>query len=158
MRAGRLSKARGEGETFRLWHSYKIDKGFGIIEPVILNVLIVEDEVVIALHIEHVVKAAGHRVVGIATNADEALQQADEQKVDLVISDIRLRESRDGIEVSGEIQLEHGCAVILITAYKDQETLKKALNIELDGYLVKPFNEEELRMLLQKVAGRYRQT
>ncbi len=134
-----------------------MDQGSEIIDPIMLNVLIIEDEVVIALHIEGIVKELGYRVVGMATNAEEALTLADEERIDLVISDVRLRNSRDGIEVSGEIQLEHGCAVILITAYKDHDTLKKALSIELDGYLVKPFNEEELKALLHKVAGRHTQ-
>ncbi len=121
-----------------------------------LNVLIVEDEVIIALHIESIVKESGYIPVGIATDANEALRYADNEKIDLVISDVRLRNSRDGIEVAEEIQLEHGCAVILITAYKDQDTLKRALNLELDGYLVKPFDEEELRALLRRVAWRHK--
>ena len=120
-----------------------------------LNVLIVEDEIIIALHIESIMKEMGHHVIGLATNADEALEYADKHKVDLLLSDIRLEGSIDGIDIAEEIQLEHGCAVILITAYKDQDTLKKALSLELEGYLVKPFSEPELRMLLDSVAQRH---
>ncbi len=120
-----------------------------------LNVLIVEDEVIIALHIQSIVEDMGHRVIGLATNADEALEYADSQRVDLLLSDIRIEGYRDGISVAEEIQTEHGCAVILITAYKDQDTIKRALNLELEGYLVKPFSEPQLRMLLDSVAQRH---
>ncbi|BBG64837.1 histidine kinase response regulator hybrid protein [Hydrogenimonas sp.] len=120
-----------------------------------LNVLIVEDEIIIALHIDSIVKRMGHAVAGLATNEEEAMKYADEKRVDLLISDIRLGDGRDGIEIAEQLQTEHGCAVILITAYKDQETLKKALNLELEGYLVKPFSEPRLRGLIGSVADRY---
>ncbi len=120
-----------------------------------LNVLIVEDEVIIALHIQSIVEEMGHSVIGLATNAEEALEYADSQRVDLLLSDVRIEGCRDGIEVAEEIQTEHGCAVILITAYKDQDTIKRALNLELEGYLVKPFDEPQLRKLLDSVAQRH---
>ncbi|MCF6201077.1 MAG: response regulator [Hydrogenimonas sp.] len=120
-----------------------------------MNVLIIEDEVIIGLHIETVLEGMGHKVLMIATNGKEALKCADEERVDLVISDIRVDGEKDGIDICEEIQTEHGCAIILITAYKDQGTLKKALGIEVEGYLVKPFNEEELESLVHSVARRY---
>ncbi len=121
-----------------------------------MNVLIIEDEVIIGLHIETILERMGHKVLMIATNSEEALKCADEERIDLVISDIRLTGERlDGIDICEEIQTEHGCAVILITAFKDQDTLKKALGIEVEGYLVKPFNEEELESLVNSVSRRY---
>jgi len=118
-------------------------------------VLIVEDEIIIAMHIQSVVEEMGHSVVGLATDADEALGYADTERVDLLLCDVRLEGSRDGIEIAEEIQTEHGCAVALITAFKDDETLRRALKLELEGYLVKPFSEPELKMLLESVARRH---
>src|SRR5262249_2941641 len=77
-----------------------------------LRVLIVEDEFFISLHTKELVEELGHVVVGIAVSADQAIHVAEQERPDVVLMDIRLVGSRDGIEAADEIRKRLGIGSI----------------------------------------------
>jgi len=109
------------------------------------KILIVEDESIVRLHLQRVIEAMGHEVVGLAASAEEALACADTATPDLVLMDINLRGSRDGIETAGEIVRRHGCAVVFATAFGDDETILRTETVDPVGYLLKPFGVQAVR-------------
>ncbi len=119
------------------------------------NILIVEDEAIVRLHLRRLVEAMGHRVCGVAANADEALASAAAEAPDLVLLDIQLRGDRDGIDVARDLVARHGCAVIFATAYADDETLRRTEGAGAIGYLLKPFGVQAVRAAITTALGEH---
>lgn len=119
-----------------------------------LNVLIIEDDIIVAMHIEKSVQQFGHHVVGVARSADEAFKIAENNTIDLVLSDIQIEGNIDGIECSKKLRSLYAVPVIIISAYNDMQTLMNATSLEFAGYLIKPFREEELKTLLDLIVIR----
>jgi CheY-like chemotaxis protein len=116
-----------------------------------LRILIVEDELFIALDTEEQAKALGHIVVGTAVSADEAIQMAGEEKPDVILMDIRLAGAKDGIAAAREIHSRYGIQSIFVTANTDPSTLVQAKAVEPVGVLEKPLTQERLRATLALV-------
>jgi CheY-like chemotaxis protein len=117
-----------------------------------LRVLIVEDEFFISLHTEQLLQVLGHVVVGIAVSADQAIHVAEQKRPDVVLMDIRLNGSRDGIEAADEIRKRLGIGSIFVTANTDPQTRQRALASQPLGFLEKPLTEQRLKLGLSKVA------
>jgi signal transduction histidine kinase len=113
------------------------------------RILIVEDERVTAEHIGLTLKRLGYQVVGIVATGKAALQSAGELKPDLILADIDLKGAMDGIEVATEVRAHWGIPTVFLTAYGDEETVRRARTSEAFGYLVKPFAEQELHATLE---------
>jgi two-component system, response regulator PdtaR len=116
-----------------------------------LRVLIVEDEFFISLHTKQLLLVLGHVVVGIAVSADQAIHFAEQEHPDVVLMDIRLNGSRDGIEVADEIRERLGIGSIFVTANTDPQTRQRALASQPLGFLEKPLTEQRLKLGLSKV-------
>lgn len=116
--------------------------------------MIIEDDSIVALHIKETVESRGHHIIGVAKRAKDALDIAQKEKPDLVISDINIEGEIDGIDCCKRLQKAHSCLVILISAYNDMATLKSASSLDFLGYLIKPFREDELLTLLDLVVLR----
>ncbi len=108
------------------------------------RVLIVEDESITALHIKTILAREGYDVPAIISTGDEAIELAAELNLDLVLMDIRLRGTIDGIEAAETIRRVYDLPVIYLTAYADPETSRRARLTDPHGYLLKPFDEREL--------------
>jgi len=108
------------------------------------RVLIVEDEYFLALENEAALHAAGYKVVGIATTADDAVLIARQNHPDVVLMDIRLAGSRDGIDAAIEISDRLGIAIIFATALSDGETRERAERSFALGWLSKPYSSNEM--------------
>jgi len=115
-----------------------------------LRVLIVEDEFFISLHTKQLLQALGHSVVGIAVSADQAIDFAEQERPDVVLMDIRLVGSRDGIEAADEIRARLGIGSIFVTANTDTRTRQRALASQPLGFLEKPLTEQRLKLGLSK--------
>jgi len=113
-----------------------------------LEVLIIEDESIVALHMKKSLVTLGHEVIAVVKNGADALEVCSKKRVDLVVSDINIQADIDGIECCAILQSKYRLAVIFVTAYRDIETLKKASMVEFIGYLVKPFREDELETMI----------
>ena len=115
-----------------------------------LRVLIVEDEFFISLHTKQLLQVLGHVVVGIAVSADQAILFAEQERPDVVLMDIRLNGSRDGIEAADEIRQRLGIGSIFVTANTDPQTRQRALASQPLGFLEKQLNERRLKFGLSK--------
>jgi hypothetical protein len=108
------------------------------------KVLVVEDESIVAKDIEVTLTNLGYAVTGVAGSGEEALGKIAEQSPDLVLMDIVLKGEMDGIATANEIRRRHHVPVVYLTAYADDETLRRAKVTEPFGYVLKPYEEREL--------------
>lgn len=108
------------------------------------TILIVEDERIIALDLRRRVEKFGYEVCAVVSTADEAVQAAQECSPDIVLMDIMLSGGRDGTDAAVELRDRFGTPVVFLTAYADEQTLKRAKRAEPVGYVLKPFKEREL--------------
>ena len=113
------------------------------------RVLIVEDEVITGLDLRESLAGLGYQVVGIAHTCETAVELARMEKPDLVLMDIMLKGDGDGIDAAGKIRERWGIPVIFLTAYSDQDTLRRVHVTVPWGYLIKPYNERELHVTIQ---------
>ena len=108
------------------------------------RILLVEDEGLVAMTLEETLKRIGYSVVGIAMSGEEALSLTGERHPDVILMDIHLQGEMDGIEAAQKIKGLYGIPIIFLTAYSDDETIRRVVLTESSGYLVKPINTREL--------------
>lgn len=108
------------------------------------RILIVEDEPIIAEDIADLCQLRGHEVCGIAYSASEALGMIEALRPNLVLLDINLNDRIDGTEVGSHLNQHTNIPFIYITSYSDQATLEKVKHTAPLGYIVKPFNKEQI--------------
>ena len=113
------------------------------------RILIVEDQRLVAADIENTLKKLGYLVVGSVSSAEDAISKSEELRPELVLMDVRLRGKMDGIQAAEIIRDRFGLPVVYLTAYADEETILRAKKTTPFGYLVKPFNERELRATIE---------
>jgi len=109
------------------------------------RILVVEDENIVAKDLESRLKNLGYEVVGLVSSGEEAIEETGKMRPDLVLMDIRLKGKVDGIEAAEKIRDDFSTPVVYLTAYADEETLKRAKATEPYGYILKPFEDKELR-------------
>lgn len=114
-----------------------------------INVLIVEDESIVAKDIQHSLKKLGYNVLGICSTGEDAIRSADELGPDIVLMDIMLKGSMNGVEAAAKIRETNNIPVIFLTAYADENTLSKAKVSEPFGYIIKPFKEIDLHTSIE---------
>ena len=113
------------------------------------QILIVEDEHVVAEDIKESLQILGYDVSAIAYSKDEAVEKAQETNPDLVLMDIVLKGETSGIEAAGIIQSRLDIPVVYLTAYADEKTLEQAKITEAFGYIIKPFKDRELHTAIE---------
>ncbi|MCF7886301.1 MAG: response regulator [Candidatus Marinimicrobia bacterium] len=113
------------------------------------EILIVEDESVTALEIEEKLKSIGYNICDIVSKGEEAIKVAKQQVPDLVLMDIKLKGEMDGIEAARIIRAEQNLPVVYLTAFANQEMMKRAKITEPYGYILKPFDEREMQTQIE---------
>jgi PAS domain S-box-containing protein len=113
------------------------------------RILVVEDQRLVAADIENTLKKLGYVVVGNVSSGVEAISASDQLRPELVLMDVRLRGEIDGIHAADIIRDRFQVPVVYLTAYADEETIGRARQTRPFGYLVKPFNERELRATIE---------
>jgi len=114
-----------------------------------INILIVEDEAIVALEIKRSVIKLGYSVIDTISNYDEALQSIKNKTPDIILLDINLNNSKDGIELAQAVAKQSPIPIIYLTAFSDDTTIQRAIETNPIGYLVKPFKREDLKSTLQ---------
>jgi PAS domain S-box-containing protein len=109
------------------------------------KILIVEDEFIVANNIETRLLDLGYAVSGKADTGATAIELAETQSPDLVLMDIRLKGPIDGITAAAEIRRRFKLPVVFLAAYVDDRILDQAKSAEPAGYILKPFDDRELR-------------
>ncbi|MFA6742363.1 MAG: response regulator [Arcobacteraceae bacterium] len=112
------------------------------------KILIVEDETIVALDTKSTLTKLGYEVIDIVTNYDDAISSFLDKKPDIILMDIFLNNSLSGIEISKKINEISNTPIIFMSAYCDDEILSQAAKNEPFGYLVKPFNRNDLKSML----------
>ncbi|MBI5663831.1 MAG: diguanylate cyclase [Nitrospirae bacterium] len=112
------------------------------------RIMIVEDEGVTAIGIRANIHDMGYAVTSIEVAGENAVRKAAEDMPDLVLMDIALAGEMDGIEAGDIIQKTLHIPVIYLTAYSDRQILERIKSTRPFGYIIKPFNEYELRMAI----------
>jgi PAS domain S-box-containing protein len=113
------------------------------------KVLVVEDDRIVSRDIQNLLHRAGYEVVGSAVTGEEAVATASERRPDVILMDIRLEGEMDGIEAAELIRRERTMPVVFLTAYADDETIERAGASDPFGYLVKPFEETQLKAAIE---------
>ncbi|HKP64620.1 MAG TPA: response regulator [Polyangiales bacterium] len=113
------------------------------------NVLVVEDERVVAKDLQRTLTNLGYEVPVTVATADDAIRAAAERCPDLVLMDIRIKGARDGIETAEILKSRFDVPVVYLTAYADQQTVSRAKLTEPHAYLLKPVKVDELRTAVE---------
>ncbi len=113
------------------------------------RILVVEDESIVAKDIQKSLEKLGYEVPATASSAASAYEKLEHIQPDLVFLDIKLKGEEDGIHIAEHIKEKYNIPVIFLTSYVDQETLDRAKVTEPYGYIVKPFNESDLKTTVE---------
>lgn len=108
------------------------------------NVLIVEDDAIIAEDLRDILESQGYNITGVASNADRAIELLNFRLPDIVLLDITLKQNSSGLDVARAINKEYHIPFIYITSYSDQKTVDEAIGTDPSGYIVKPFQSKDI--------------
>ncbi|MDP8211475.1 MAG: response regulator [Candidatus Stygibacter australis] len=108
------------------------------------KLLIVEDEIIIAMRLEIYFRSKGYDVLGYVTTGREAIDKALECHPDLIIMDINLKGDINGLDAAEKIIESQYIPIIFITGYSDEEYKNRAMKLNPLGYFFKPVNLYEL--------------
>ena len=113
------------------------------------RILVVEDEFIIAQDLQTTLQNMGYDVPVTLSSGDGIIEKVKEVQPDLVLMDINLEGSVDGIEAAGLLKDHLHLPVLYLTSYTDEKTLDRAKKTEPYGYIVKPFNQRELKTTIE---------
>lgn len=108
------------------------------------KILIVEDEMVIAMDLQVCLQRQGYIVTGHATRGEEVITVINDNRPDIILMDVKLEGSIDGVETAQMIYDNYDIPVIFITSYSNKTIIDRAKKTNPFGYIVKPFDEKEL--------------
>jgi len=113
------------------------------------RILVVEDESIVAKDIQRTLEKLGYEVPATASSAASAFEKLEEIEPDLVFLDVKLKGDQDGVHIAEHIKNRYDIPVIFLTSFIDQDTIDRAKVTEPYGYLVKPFNEGDLKTTVE---------
>jgi diguanylate cyclase (GGDEF)-like protein len=120
------------------------------------SVLLIEDDAVVGQDLKEMLQSLGYKLVGWAASGHEAVRLAQQLKPDLILMDVGLKDDMDGIQAANAIHQYDSIPIVFMTGYRDENTLHRAVLSEPAGYLVKPFEEVELRCAIEVAVHRHR--
>ena len=120
------------------------------------RILIVEDELIVAIDLKGILEFLGYSVPGIAQSGEKALDAVSRERPDLILMDIQLQGKMDGIETAALVYSRYQIPVIYVTAFSDDMTIDRAKLTEPLGYISKPFNHRELRTSIEIALYKHR--
>ncbi len=108
------------------------------------KILIVEDEIIAAEYLKSILESRGWLVLEIVDNGVDVLKSVKKHNPDLILMDIMLDGVKSGCEVAIDVRKISNCSIVFLTAYADDEMIGYAMQVKADGYIVKPYNENEI--------------
>jgi len=115
-----------------------------------IDILIVEDQALVAKELKSTLLELGYNVVSICCSSIEAIDICNKNNINIVLMDIYIKGDIDGIDTAKNIQeIQKNISIIYTTALSDEETIKKAIETKPSSYLVKPIKLQELSIALQ---------
>ncbi|HEY9245269.1 MAG TPA: response regulator [Candidatus Methanoperedens sp.] len=121
-----------------------------------INVLVVEDESIVAEDIRRTLEKLGYMVPSVVSSGEMALEKIKEKDIDIVFMDIVLKGEMDGIETASQIRSRFNIPVVYLTAYSDEKILQRAKITEPFGYIIKPFKEREIKINIEIALYKHR--
>lgn len=119
------------------------------------KILIVEDEMIIAEDMADALTNLGYEVTAIVPSGQDAIEKAATTHPDIVLMDINLQGEIDGVDAAQQIRSNQQIPVVFLTAYADQHTIERAKATEPFGYLLKPFQDRELKTTIEIAIQRH---
>lgn len=119
------------------------------------TIIIVEDDEITALNLKLSLQKHGYEIVGMYDNAAEAKEKLSSYRPNVIIIDISLQESSDGIELAKTIRQDYAIPFIYLTSYSDDDIITEAIKTEPYGYIVKPFDPSSLHAAIQMAIFKY---
>jgi len=114
------------------------------------QILIVEDESLVALDLSQSVQSLGYNVVGIVSNSKDAIALICKEKIDLVLMDICIKGDADGIDTAKAIKIyDKNIQIIYSTALNGEEDIKRAVKTNPSAYIIKPITIQSLQAAMQ---------
>lgn len=113
------------------------------------NILIVEDESIVAKDIQQSLKKLGYNVVGTCATGEDAIKEIENTKPDVILMDMMLKGKLSGVDVATHVMETMGTPVIYLTAYADESTLMRAKVTEPYAYIIKPYKEIDLHTAIE---------
>ncbi|MGZ0020346.1 two-component system response regulator [Nitrosomonas sp. wSCUT-2] len=120
-----------------------------------IKILIVEDEKIVALDLKRRLTKLGYQVTGMAASGEKALALVDQELPNIVLMDIHIQGNMDGIETADRLQKTHSIPIIYLTAYSEEKTVTRAKTTKPYGYILKPFSDRELHIIIQVSIERF---
>lgn len=121
------------------------------------RIIIIEDEAIIAAEIHSTLELLGYRVVGHTNNGDKALDLFARTESDLIILDINIKGSLNGIDLAKIIKRKYNIPYVFLTSYSDRTTINMVKETMPYGYIVKPFNEIDLKVNIEMALFKFQQ-
>lgn len=122
------------------------------------KILIVEDDVIISQLIKKHVQQFGHHVLDIVFDSERALDKISTLSPDLILLDINILGSKDGIQVAEVVEQKHKIPYIFLTALSDNTTLDRAKTLSPIAYVIKPYKETDLKAAIMIGMSNYQKT
>jgi len=120
-----------------------------------ISILVVEDESIIAMELKDRLEKLGYEVPAVISTGEEAIKIVDEVQPNLVMMDIMLEGTVDGVEATRQINKHYDIPIVYLTAYSDDNTLERAKLTQPYGYVLKPFDERELYTAIEIALYKY---
>ena len=115
------------------------------------SILVVEDDGLIAFYVSELLEKAGYRIIGPASTGEMVLRKLEEpKKPDLILMDVGLAGSLDGIETARLVRQRFSVPLIFLTGCPAGSTLERMQELEPEGCIVKPFQEKDLLTVVRK--------
>ena len=120
------------------------------------NILIVEDELMIAEMIKEMLSELDYQVLGVAKNYKEATANLESKRdvIDLIVLDINLNDHKNGIDIGSLIKEKYQIPFVYLTSYSDPQTIRAAASTEPAAYLFKPFTVGDLHATVEVIKAR----
>jgi two-component system cell cycle sensor histidine kinase/response regulator CckA len=120
------------------------------------KILIVEDERIVALDLESSLESLGYAVAGSVSSGERAVEKVGQTRPDLVLMDITLKGTMDGVQAATQIHERFDIPIIYLTAHADETTLQRAKLTQPFGYLLKPFEDRDLHASIEIALYKHR--
>ena len=113
------------------------------------RILIADDDLITRMELSEMLVSGGHDLVGEAETGQQAIQMARNFQPDLIVMDIVMPGGMDGITAAERIKKESDTAIVFISGYGDPEYIERAKKLEPFGYVMKPFEEKEVKAFIE---------
>ncbi|MGV3636524.1 MAG: LytR/AlgR family response regulator transcription factor [Flavobacteriales bacterium] len=120
-----------------------------------VRILIVEDEPLIAEDLRAHVEELGYEVCAVCDNALEAMGEVAARRPDLLLLDINLGDGADGVQLAEKVKAKHATPFIFVTSHSDKATLERVKPLQPAGFIIKPFDENDLRAQIELALARH---